>query len=114
MEERNLYILLIEHALAGLTSKYKTVFKYEIQKVTMGYSFTIFQKETPVYHKEILASINIPEFTILTHLHYQVVRDLIDGGIERSIMQKENELKLFPKRHTNDNNSTYSTTMARW
>jgi hypothetical protein len=111
METKDPFISLIEDALGRLTLKYKTEFKYEIQKTKLGISFTIFQDKEPILFKELPES-NDPNG--LSNLHYQILRDFIIGGIERIIMQKENEKKLFPKSHAKVSDNTIHLTNARW
>lgn len=111
MEKKDPYLLLIEDALGRLTLKYKTEFSYEIQKTKLGTSFTIFNE------KEILLTRELPETTDpdgLMNLHAHILRDFFIGGIERILMQKENEKRLFPKSHAKIEDNTIQTTQAQW
>lgn len=108
MEEKDPYLSLIEDALGRLTLKYKSEFKYELNKTKLGHSFTIFEGNSPIHHKEF------PEIENFSKLHYQIIRDFITSGIERILMQRENEKRLFPKSHASVSENKIHTTKSNW
>jgi hypothetical protein len=108
MENGEPFLLLIEDALGALTFKYKVEFKYEIRKTLLGYSFTIFQEDIPLVHREILKSENI------STLQYQILRDFMTSGIERILIQKDNERSIIPKPHLKLKENGIHVTKSKW
>lgn len=91
----NPYLLLIDSCLEKLSIKYNTPFKYElVKKGASYYVFSIFQKDDPIYTKEILTVSVIDDF-----IYNEILTEFFIGGIERIFMQRENAKKLFPKDH---------------
>ena len=112
MDTKDPYLILIENSLGRLSLKYKTEFRYEIHKINVGFTFTIYQDKSPILFKEV-PILEIEEQ--ISNLYYQVLRDFFMGGIERILMHRENEKKLFPKSHaviTED--GSIKTTKAHW
>jgi len=111
MEAKDPYLLLIEDALGRLTLKYKSEFRYEIHKTNLGYTFTIYQNQIPIFFKELPIVEGENQISVL---HYQVIRDFMTGGLERILMQKENEKRLFPKPHTEVKDNPIHATKSKW
>lgn len=112
METKDPYLLLIENALGRLTLKYKTEFRYEIHKINMGFTFTIYQGENLILFKEVPV---IETEGQPSNLYFQIVRDFFTSGIERILMQRKNEKKLFPKSHASlKDDGTIHSTKGNW
>jgi hypothetical protein len=52
---------------------------------------------------------------VINSLYYQVVIDFFSGGIERILMQRENEKRLFRKTHADiKEEGNIQTTKGHW
>jgi hypothetical protein len=112
METKDPYLLLIEKSLGRLTLKYKSEFRYEVHKLNIGFSFTIYQGESPIFFKEVPVLETTEQ---INNLYYQVLIDFFSGGIERILMQKENEKRLFRKTHAGiKEDGNIHTTKGHW
>jgi hypothetical protein len=112
MDTKDPYLLLIENSLKRLTLKYKSEFRYEVHKVNLGFTFTIYQSNTPIFFKEVPV---LETEQVINSLYYQVVIDFFSGGIERILMQRENEKRLFRKTHADiKEEGNIQTTKGHW
>ncbi|MFK5281846.1 hypothetical protein ACI3PL_20045, partial [Lacticaseibacillus paracasei] len=69
---------------------------------------TIYQEISPILFKEL------PDSEDLSELYYIIVLDFMSGGLERILMQRENDKKLFPKTHKELSDGKIHTTKSKW